>query len=180
MLSSCIQTLLEAGGTTRYSIPSVLGILRGDLNSLAEQIDSDPTVISRQFPELDFGTSGSRMLTLKGATLLHVAAEYGQYEPARLLLNRGAGVNARAMLDDTGTGGQTAIFHAATQFDDKDLLIAQLLLERGADLSVRARLPGHYERPGDVIDCTPLGYALLFPGYPSKTVTLLKERAAPE
>jgi ankyrin repeat protein len=179
-LSSCTQILLDAGGTTKYSIPSVLAILRGDLDGLIEQINSDSALTSRQFPELDFGATGGRVLTLKNTTLLHVAAEYGQYEAARLLLNRGADVNARARIDDTGIGGQTPIFHAATQFDDEGLLIAQLLIERGADLSVRARLPGHYERPGEVVECTPLGYALLFPGHDSKTVALLKEWGAPE
>ncbi|MGI8959457.1 MAG: ankyrin repeat domain-containing protein, partial [Bryobacteraceae bacterium] len=151
ILSSCIQILLEAGGTTKYSTPAVLAILRGDLNELAEEIDLDPALTSRHFPELEFGTTGGRMLMLKGATLLHVAAEYGQCEAARLLLDSGADVNARATIGDSGIGGQTAIFHAATQFDDKGLPIAQLLIERSADLSVRARLPGHYERPGEVV-----------------------------
>jgi len=27
---------------------------------------------------------------------------------------------------------------------------------------VRARIPGHYERKDEVVECTPLGYALLF------------------
>jgi hypothetical protein len=113
-LSSCIQILLDAGGTTKYSIPSVLAILRGDLDGLIEQINSDPALTSRQLPELAFGATGGRVLTLKNTTLLHVAAEYDQYEAARLLLNRGADVNARATIDDTGIGGQTPIFHAAT------------------------------------------------------------------
>jgi ankyrin repeat protein len=179
ILSSCIQILLKAGGTTRYSAPSVLAILRGDVDGLKEQIDSDLALTGRRFPELDFGATGGRSLTLRDTTLLHVAAEYGQYEAARLLLDRGADVNARATVDTAGLGGQTAIFHAATQFHDKGLPLAQLLIERGADLSVRARLPGHYERPGEVVDCTPLGYALLF-CEDGKTVMLLRERGAPE
>ena len=75
----------------------------------------------------------------------------------------------------------TAIFHAVTQFDDGGLLVTQLLIERGADLSVRAKLPGDYERPGEIVDCTVLGYALRFGG-PShrRTVTLLRERGAVE
>jgi ankyrin repeat protein len=179
-LSACIQILFDAGGTTKYRVPSVLAILRGDIHELAEQIDSDPTLVSRRFPELDFGTTAGRMLMLKGATLLHVAAEYGQYEAAQLLLNRGADVNARAAVDNIGVGGQTPIFHAATQFDDGGLLITELLIQRGANFSVRARLPGHYERPGEVVECTPLGYALLFPGHVGKTVTLLREKGARE
>ena len=39
-----------------------------------------------------------------------------------------------------GIGGQTAIFHAVTQFDDDGLPITQLLVERGADLAVWAKL----------------------------------------
>ena len=65
-------------------------------------------------------------------------------------------------MDDAGVGGQTAIFHAVTQFDDGGLPMAQLLVERGADLSVRVKLPGHYERPDEIVECTPLGYALRF------------------
>ena len=37
-------------------------------------------------------------------------------KPHTLLLDRGADVNARATVDDAGVGGQTAIFHAVTQF----------------------------------------------------------------
>ena len=98
-----------------------------------------------------------------------------------MLLDRGADVNARATVDEAGIGGQTAIFHAVTQFDDYGLPAAQLLLEGGADLTVRAKLPGDYERPGEIVECTPLGYALLFGGAGErKTVTLLRERGAVE
>ena len=63
--------------------------------------------------------------------------------------------------------------------------MTQFLAERGADLSVRVKLPGHYERPGEVVDCTPLGYALRFPGNEHKvqhneTVEFLRRRGAQE
>ena len=67
-------------------------------------------------------------------------------------------------MDEAGVGGQTAIFHAVTQFNDRGLPMAQLLIERGADLSIRVKLPGHYERPDEVVECTPLGYALPISG----------------
>ena len=71
--------------------------------------------------------------------------------------------------------------HAVTQFDDGGLPVTQLLLERGADLTVRAKLPGDYERPGEIVECTALGYALLFGGASQRrTVTLLRERGAVE
>jgi ankyrin repeat protein len=180
-LSTCIDILLEAGGTTRYDVPGMLPMLRGRLDSLAEQIDADPALVTRRFPELDCGMSGGRSLTLQGATLLHVAAEFGLPEAAALLLDRGADVNARATVDEAGLGGQTALFHAVTQFDDGGLGVAQLLIEHGADLTVRAKLPGDYERPGEIVECTPLGYALLFGGATQRrTVALLRERGAVE
>jgi ankyrin repeat protein len=55
--------------------------------------------------------------------MLHVAAEYGNVEAANLLLDRGADVNARATIDDTGVGGQTPIFHAVSQFYDWGLVL---------------------------------------------------------
>jgi ankyrin repeat protein len=179
-LSSCIELLLNAGGVTRYDVPGMLDLLQGRLDRLAERLDADPALGHRRFPELDCGSTGARRLLLQGATLLHVAAEFGNPEAARLLLDRGADVNARATVDETGIGGQTAIFHAVSQFRDWGLPVAQLLLDRGADLSVRVKLPGHYERPDEVVECTPLGYALQFPGVHGKTVALLRERGGVE
>jgi ankyrin repeat protein len=126
-----------------------------------------------------------------GATLLHVAAEYGNLAATKLLLDRGADLNARAALSPSGIGGQTPIFHAVSQFGDWGLPVTELLLERGVDLTVRAKLPGHYERPDEFVECTPLGYALRFPGADehsggrlppseSRSVALLRARGAVE
>ena len=179
-LGACMDILLAAGGTTRHTVPPVLDLLRGRLELLAEQLDADSALLDRRFPELDFGVTGARQLTLRGASLLHVAAEYGNVAAAMLLLDRGADVNARATLDAEGVGGQTPIFHAVTQYSDWGLDAVHLLLDRGADLSLRVKLPGHYERPGEIVECTPLGYALRFPGHESKAAALLKERGAAE
>jgi hypothetical protein len=56
--------------------------------------------------------------------------------------------------------------------------VAQFLVESGADLSVRARIPGHYERPEEFVECMPLGYARMFPGKESRTVDYLVESGA--
>jgi len=177
-LRTCIDILLASGGTTRYDSCPALHILRGRLDLLAEQLDADPDLLHKRFPELDFGSTARRSLKLRGATLLHVAAEYGSLKAAELLLDRGADVNAPSSVDESGIGGQTPIFHAVTQCSDWGLSVVQLLIDRGADLSVRAKLPGHYERPGEVVDCTPLGYALAFPDplHESKSASLLRDR----
>ncbi len=184
-LATCIDLLLSFGGVTRYDLPGVLDILRGRVDRLTEQLDASPQLVNRCFPELECGSSGARSLLLQGGTLLHVAAEYGSLESAKLLMRRGASVNARASLDKAGVGGQTPIFHAVTQSEDRGFRMSELLLENGADLSVRAKLPGHYERPDELVECTPLGYALRFPGpaFPgsnAKTVRLLREKGGKE
>jgi ankyrin repeat protein len=180
-LRACIEVLLDAGGETRYGAPAVLALLRGRLDNLAELLDDEPGLVNKRFAELDCGQTGGRSLLLRGGTLLHVAAEYGSVAAVALLLDRGADVNARASVNEAGIGGQTAIFHAVTQFGDYGLAVAELLIKRGADLSVRVMLPGDYERGGEIVECTTLGYALLFGGPGDRrTVTLLRERGAAE
>jgi len=182
-LSACIDILLNAGGTTKYNIPSVMELLAGRLDRLAALLDADTALVHARFPELDFGTTGGRLLTLKGATLLHVASEYRSLDGVRLLLSRGADVNAPATIDGAGVGGQTPIFHAVTQMADGGVPVVELLIERGADLSIRARVPGHYERPREIVKCSPLGYALRFQDVPdrsdkARTVALLRSKGA--
>jgi len=180
-LSACIDVLINSGGETKYDSPPVLQLLRGRLDELADRIDADPALLTKRFSELDCGMTGGRRLTLEGGTLLHVAAEFGILDAAKLLLDRGADVNARSSVNNSGVGGQTPIFHAATQFNDDGLPIVQLLTDRGADLTLRVKLPGDYERPGEFVECTVLGYSLLFGGdVKRKTVDLLRELGAVE
>lgn len=176
-LGECIDFLLQAGGKTRWNIPPLLDLLRDRLDGLAAQIDRDPGLVHRRFAEFDFGSTGARRLKLQGATLLHVAAEYGKLDAAMLLLDRGADVNAPSVVDERGIGGQTPIFHPATQYFDFGLPMVELLAKQGADLTLRAKLPGHYERPEEIVECNPVEYAALFPGNGTKTVTFLRKAA---
>ena len=162
-LTACIEALLAAGARTRYDLPGVLPILRGRNEELAALLDADPTLVHRRHPELDCGASGGRMLLLRGATLLHVAAEFGYFDATRLLLDRGANVNARADVDADDVGGQTPIFHALTHFKGVNPEVGELLIQRGADLTIRARVPGHYEHKDEILDVTAAEYAAVFP-----------------
>jgi membrane protein DedA with SNARE-associated domain len=59
-----------------------------------------------------------------------------------------ASAHARALVDVSGVGGQTPIFHAASQCHDYALAVARLLLiEHGADRSVRAGSPATTSGP---------------------------------
>jgi ankyrin repeat protein len=173
-LNESIKLLQDAGGTSRYDETGVLAAIRGDVQTVSDLIHEDRSILQKRYPSLDIGTTGGRMLTLKGATLLHVAAEFGHADVARLLMDAGAGVNETALRDADGIGGQTPIFHAATQGGDRGLAVVRLLLERGADLGVRCRIPGHYERLDEVFEGSALEYAEHFPESGNQAVALLR------
>jgi ankyrin repeat protein len=179
-LSECIDALVEAGCATRRKVPAMLDLLRDRMDLLVGQLHADPTLVGRRFVELDFGSTAYRRMNLIGGTLLHLAAEFGNLDAARILLDHGADVNARAEVDGAGVGGQTPLFHAASQYFDYGLPVVRLLVERGADLGARAKLPGHYERPEEFVEATPFAYARLFPGNENATVEFLRTVGATE
>jgi hypothetical protein len=171
--NECIKLLRDAGGSSQFDEPGVLATIRGDSDAIDLLLHNDPSVIERRYPSLNIGTTAGRMLTLKGATLLHVAAEFGQVGIAKKLLEAGADINARALTDPEGLGGQTPIFHAATQNRDFGIDVVRLLLSQNADLNGRCQLPGHYERAEEVFTGRVLDYARMFPGSTNQTVELL-------
>ncbi len=179
-LSACIDILRAANAKSKHESPAMFAVLRGHVDELRELLDADPALVHRRFSELDFGTTAARGLTLRGCTLLHVAAEFQRLDAATFLLERGADANTKATLDEAGVGGQTPIFHAATQYDDAGLPLVRLLVDRGADLTIRAKLPGSYEEASSTVECTPLGYAILFPGDQGPTSAHLRERGGVE
>jgi ankyrin repeat protein len=176
-LNAGIRLLQEAGGHTRHDQPGVLATIRGDTDHLLSLLDEEPSLITRKYPSLDIGQTGGRLLTLRGATLLHVAAEFGQVGPATLLLDRGADVNEPALTSADGIGGQSPIFHAATH-GDFGREVVRLLLAWKADLSKRCRLPGHYEHPEEVFEGSVLEYARQFPGTENETIAILRRAAS--
>ena len=168
-----MDILLAHGATTKYNFPEVLAIIRHDQAQLATLLDAHPDLLHRHYPTLDIGSTGGRLLTLAGATLLHVAAEFQNLPAATLLLERGLPADTPALIAPDGSGGQTALFHAATQNDAEGLPIVQLLLAHGANPHHPALVPGHYEHPGQLLQTTPAAYSLLFPGGTNPVTQLL-------
>jgi ankyrin repeat protein len=149
---ACLRLLLEHGA--QPPDPLIIPVLLDD----AEAIRASPSLLSHHT------TMVSTFTPLVGASPLHVAAEYGNLNAARALIEAGADVNARAAVDEHGLNGHTPIFHTVNSNANRSEPIMRLLLEAGADPSVR--LAGitwgkGFEWETTFLDVTPVSYAQL-------------------
>jgi len=134
-----------------------MAVHRGRIDLLERHLRSDPHLLSRQFSHEELyppalGCHDAILAThgtpLSGATLLHLCVDYDELETARWLLARGMHVDARAAVDAEGFGGHTALFATvvsqpsfwSNRRAEHAAPFTQLLLERGADPTVRASL----------------------------------------
>lgn len=147
----------------------VMALHRGRIDLLEEHIDRDPSVLNRTFTHEeiyppDMGCHDEVLATqgtpLGGTTLLHLCVDYDEYEIAEWLIAKGADVNARAAEDENGFGGHTPLFCTVVsqpnfwmnyQGRPQEARFTELLLDHGADVSVRASLrkklhPGYAPR----------------------------------
>ena len=148
--AECLRLMAESGLGLPDTPPMALHLR--DTGLLEMHLRRDSRMTSRLYPERDVFPSGFGMDSPSpyacvtplsgGVTLLHMAVEFCDVEMARWLLDRGADINAPAGTDQDGFGGWTPLFHAmATLHVPRDFPdMAELLLERGADPSVRASI----------------------------------------
>jgi ankyrin repeat protein len=135
--------ILEAGATADIFEASALGLADRAAALAAE----DPSRV--------------RAYSHDGWTPLHLAAFFGHRELARMLIERGADVNARSR--STRFARDNTPLHAAAA--NRQTAVAELLLERGADVNAR-----------DGSGFTPLGLAAA--GHNDLLVMTLLERGA--
>ena len=152
----CLRLLLERGA--ELDDPKLAPVLLDDAAALAAALDADPSLLTHR-------TSMTSAFTpLDGASLLHVAAEYGHVNATRVLLDRGADVEARAALDPFGLDGQTPVFHTVNSNDNRSAPVLDLLLGAGArtDVLLRGITWGRgFAWETTCFDVTPLSYAQL-------------------
>lgn len=97
-------------------------------------------------------------------SMLHICAEYNHLACAKILVNHGANVNAKAGIDEHGFGGQTAIFHTVNQHSNKCIDVMKYLIDQSADLdlTVRGLVWGKgYEWETFVPAVNPISYAMM-------------------
>lgn len=150
----CLRLLLERGA--QLDDPRIGPVLLNDSDSLTAALRDDSSLIRHRTSMV------SAFTPLIDASLLHVAAEFGHFQAARVLLEMGADVNAPAGVDEHGLNGHTPLFHTVNSNANRSAPLMRLLLEAGARVDVR--LPGIVWGKGmewetTVFDVTPISYA---------------------
>ncbi|HEU4936814.1 MAG TPA: hypothetical protein VFT39_10200 [Vicinamibacterales bacterium] len=150
----CLRLLLDRGAVV--DDPQITAVLLDDANALAKALDADPLLINHRTSLI------SAFTPLIGASLLHVAAEFGNGNAMRVLLERGADVEARAAYDEHGFNGHTPIFHTVNSAFNRSAPLLDVLLSAGARPDVR--LDGitwgkGFEWETTCFDVTPISYA---------------------
>jgi hypothetical protein len=156
-----------------------MAVHRGRVDLLERHLERDANVLNRPLSiddiyPLALGCHEDRDLALHGApldggTVLHMAVEYQDLDMARWLIDHGADVNGRAMVDESGFGGQTPLFNCVVSYNAgrRDEWLGRLLLDRGADPNARASIRKRlaFARDSSVHEyknVTPLGWGRVF------------------
>jgi hypothetical protein len=152
--SDCVRCLADAGA--RCADAGLLAVLLDDPELLQAELRRDPASLRRR---VDLRCA---FTPLRGASLLHVAAEFGLLHAAAALLEAGADLEARAAVDDYGFNGHTPLFHTVCQRGNLGQPVMRLLLQHGAKADVR--LAGitwgkSFEWETTIFDATPVSYA---------------------
>lgn len=153
-LGDCLRLLFARGVTLRD--PVLAPVLLNDADAITAAIQATPSILQHRT------TLASAFTSLAGVTLLHVAAEYGNFEAARALVEAGADVNARAEVDTYGLNGHTPLFHTVNSIHNRSQPIMRLLLDAGAQTDVRVAglwWGKGYEWETAFFDVTPISYA---------------------
>ncbi len=152
----CVKAFVDHG--LEFENKSLLAVLLNDSQLLSELIEVDEQLVQRKV------SLRASYTPLEGVNLMHVCAEFNHLDCAQILLNHGADVNAIALVDDFGFGGQTPIFHTVNQNNNQSAEMIDFLIEHGADLhhNVKGLIWGKtYEWETLIPAVNPISYAMM-------------------
>jgi ankyrin repeat protein len=153
-LTGCLQLLFDRGA--KLDDPLAASTLLDDAAGVRAAFAEDSSLLEHRTSLCSAFTS------LVDVSLLHVAAEYGNQNAARALIELGADVNFAAGKDENRLNGHTPIFHTVNSNRNRSAPIMRMLVEAGADCTVR--LDGVYWGKGYpwetvFFEVTPVSYA---------------------
>jgi hypothetical protein len=129
--AECLQIMLDAGAT--IDDPVLEAILLDNHVRLRELLSPASAILDKKLSPLCAFTS------CRGVSPLHICAEFNSIRCARVLLENGADVNARADQDAEGIGGHTPIFHAVNSIFNYCRPVMEMLSDAGADLGIQVK-----------------------------------------
>jgi len=153
----CVKAFVDHGLNFRDN--ALLAVLMHDAKKLEEIVIHDPAIVSRTYSLFN-----NTYTPLDGGTLMHFCAEYNSLDCAKVLVEYGADIDAKAALDDYGFGGHTPIFHTVNQNGNSSVDMLYFLLEQGADLTITVKglIWGKgYEWETFIPAVNPISYAMM-------------------
>jgi ankyrin repeat protein len=150
----CLRVLLHRGAMLED--PALVPVLLNDADRLRAMLAEQPSLL-RARVDLECAFT-----PLRGATLLHVAAEFQHLRAARVLIEAGADLEARAAVEPHGLDGHTALYHTVNSHADRAAPLRRLLLDAGAraDVWVAGIVWGRgFEWETTLYDLSPISYA---------------------
>ena len=153
---NCVKVFLDHG--LIFDDKLLLAVLLDDAQSLEDQLKTNPGAIDKRY------TLRCAFTPLHEATLLHICAEFNHLSCARVLINQGAEINARAGIDENGFGGQSPVFHTVNQILNHSIDVLHYLLAKSVDLkiTVRGLIWGKgYEWETLIPAVNPISYAMM-------------------
>ncbi len=159
-LAECLQLLLDNGAA--LADPLVGPVILDDADRIRRLAETHADLVNHRT------SLKSAFVSLDGATLLHVAAEYGNLAAARTLIELGADVNAATPSDEHSLNGHTPLFHTVNSAFNRSGPVMRLLVDSGADCGHRVQglhWGKGYEWHTIFFDATPVSFAQagLFP-----------------
>jgi hypothetical protein len=152
----CVRAFIEAG--LEFGDRALLYVLSDQPELLDEELNRNPQLVSTPY------TLRCAYTPLYEVTLLHICAEFNHPGCAKILIQHGADINAKAGLDANGFGGQTPVFHTVNQNSNHSQDVLNYLLSLPVDLKIT--VPGliwgrGYEWETLIPAVNPISYAMM-------------------
>jgi hypothetical protein len=127
----CVRVFVDYG--LDFADKVLLSVLLDDASSLEAQLAANTQALQKKYSFMCTFTP------LHEVSLLHICAEYNHLACAKILVQHGADVNAKAGVGENGFGGHTPIFHTVNQHNNLCIETMKYLITQKADLNITVK-----------------------------------------
>ncbi len=156
LFKTCIKVFTEYG--LEFPDKILLAVLLDDAVLLNAQLSDNKEALQKKY------SFDCTFTPLYEVSLLHICAEYNHLSCAKILVQHGADIDAKAGLDENGFGGHPPVFHTVNQNENKCMDVMKYLIDQQADLAltVKGLVWGKgYEWETFIPAVNPISYAMM-------------------